>query len=257
MADPLLSLNKVITTLKLNMLGEVCRVMFFDGVRIKVDADRFGFRCLGVVQEMRDNKITIRFLAPAGNLKNMVGMNVEISFNADGDFYYFDTKVLNQKDKDIIIVSWPGQLHQKQRREYLRLPLKVPVKIRSIDNQELGQVYRSQHQELTLTKDISGGGVRIESTETIEQGDGIEVILEENLEKNSVVEMEVTLPEVNRTIIAQGQIAWINKVGEKYEVGITYLNIVKKDQDFIVRYILNEQIRRSKVKDIKNIRKKK
>lgn len=256
MTDPLLSLEKVITTLKLNMLGEVCRIRFIDGIRLKVDADRFGFRCLGTVQEMRDNKITIKFLTPVENLKNMVGMNVEISFSLEGTFYYFDTKVLNQKGKDAIVMSRPDQIHQKQRREYLRIPLKVPIRIHSIDNKEVGMVFQSTYQELIQTKDISGGGVRIESNENIDQTDGIEVILDENLEKNSLVEMEVPLPEVNRTIRALGQIAWINRVGDKYEVGITYLNIMKKDQDFIVRYILNEQIRRSKLKDLKNIGKK-
>ena len=66
---------------------------------------------------------------------------------------------------------------------------------------------------------------------------------------------ELTIPDVQRSIRALGKIAWINKVNDKYEVGITYLNMVKRDQDFIVRYILNEQIRRSKLRDIKNIRK--
>ena len=64
------------------------------------------------------------------------------------------------------------------------------------------------------------------------------------------------LPEADRIIKALGQISWINKVGEKYEVGITFLNIIKRDQDFIVRYILSEQIKRSQMQGLKNIGKK-
>lgn len=253
MSDPFLTLSKVITTLKLNMLGEVCRVRFIDGIHLRVDAERFGFRGLGVVTDMNDETITLRCLAVSDFMKRAKGLDIEVSFSYEGDFYFFNTAVLEQKDKDTIVISRPLQIKKTQRREYLRMPIKLPIRIRSVDNKDLGAVFHEQYAEQIITKDISGGGLRIESADATAQEDGIQITWSDNVEKNSVVDIEIELPEEKRTVKALGKVSWINKVGDKYEVGVTYLNIIKRDQDAIVRYVLNEELKRSKHKDLKDM----
>jgi c-di-GMP-binding flagellar brake protein YcgR len=256
MSDPFLSLSKVVTTLKFNMLGEVCRVRFIDGIHLKVDSQRFGFRSLGLVTAMDERTITLRCVSLDEVLKKAKGLEIEVSFSHEGEPYFFNTIIMDSKDQDTLVLSRPLQINKTQRREYLRMPIKVPIRISSIDNRELGAVFHAQFADQVITKDISGGGLRLESADMVEQTDGIQVLLDKTIEKNSIVEMEIGLPEENRTVKALGKVSWINKVDEKYEVGITYLNILKRDQDYIVRYILNEEIKRSKHKDLKELGKR-
>jgi len=54
---------------------------------------------------------------------------------------------------------------------------------------------------------------------------GIEFVSSKSIEKNSVVELEVTLPNVNRTVNAICKVAWIHKVARKYEIGMRFYEI--------------------------------
>lgn len=257
MSDPLLHLDKVITTLKLNMLGEICKIKFLDGMQMKVDSERFGFRCFGKVAKMNNEQITIHFSATTEKFKNIRGLTVEISFSHNGEFYYFDAEILDQKDTRTIVIARPQEVKRTQRREYLRLPINVGIMIRRVDDLNMDSACITTFCEKITTKDLSGGGIRLESSEVGNRGaDGIEILMDETIEKNSMVDIEIMLPAENITIKALGKIAWINRIQEKYEVGITFLTISKHDQDHIVGYLLNEQINRSKIRELKNSHKR-
>ena len=234
------SLDKILTTLKLNIVGEICRIRFFDGVYLNVDANRFGVRCNGKIDKVDDDTISIRFLSVPDKIKKWIGSRIEIGFKYQDEYYTFPSVILQHPKKEVIIIQKPYGVEKTQRRQYSRVLTRVPVKVKGIDGINVDWKLRGKAaNKPLLTEDISGGGVRIERSNGTKKS--LKFIAGRRMEKNSLVELEIRLPAVSGTIKAIGKTAWITQVKDKYQIGIRFLKVARNGQDSIVRYVNREK----------------
>ena len=99
----------------------------------------------------------------------------------------------------------------KERRKAPRVNARLPLQFKDI--QRPIETYSG-----TLTKDISGGGVRFISNEFLS-------IFTRLL-------LEVSVPTFSRPIKAISKVAWIQKVprSSQYEVGVQFLDMTEEDK---------------------------
>lgn len=97
----------------------------------------------------------------------------------------------------------------EDRRVFERVPAAINVAYR---------VYGGKSKFKTISKDISGGGIRLS--------------LNEKLDEGTILELEIGLPDTNRSIPALGKVAWTvefvvrgDSVMKYYDTGIEFIRI--------------------------------
>lgn len=113
-----------------------------------------------------------------------------------------------------------------ERRKWSRLQAYHCVKYRIL------QTDKDPHAEPIVflpasVRDISKGGVCL--------------IIEENLPKNSLVELKINFPHLDNAISCVGKVVWSKRIGMsmRFEVGVEFSQIDKKTQDIIDLQIKN------------------
>lgn len=137
----------------------------------------------------------------------------------DRGVYEFKTKVIRIEKNKIpqMIVEKISPIVKNQRRDYFRLNLTVPVKLKKDDSDVL---------DIAHSKDISGGGIRLVSSFDLRINDTIYVEFVLNNKKYRLTGKVVrTFP----------------KLDKKQEVAIKYLDIVEIDRNDIIRYLFQQQ----------------
>lgn len=107
----------------------------------------------------------------------------------------------------------------KERRKFIRIKEQDAVSYTIIPN------YKS---ECKMTKDLSLGGVRF--------------IADHFIPVNSVIKMEIKLKHIPKAINAILKLVWIQSIfnDECYDVGAEFLDINKKDLEFMYHYLDRE-----------------
>lgn len=105
-----------------------------------------------------------------------------------------------------------------ERRKAARVNARVPLQFKDI--QRPIETYTG-----TITKDISGGGVRFLSNEFLSIFTRLLV--------------EVSVPTFSRPIKAISKVAWIQKVprSNQYEVGVQFLDMTEEDKKQLASFI--------------------
>lgn len=110
-----------------------------------------------------------------------------------------------------------------ERRAFLRIEDSLPVRYTKAAK-------KMQDVELkeTVRANIGGGGVKL--------------ILEENLPKGTILAMHISIPDPVEgfvPVFATGEVVWseVIKEGEKFGVGIKFLNIDEEDRKKIIEYV--------------------
>ncbi len=101
-------------------------------------------------------------------------------------------------------------------RQYLRLQAAWPLKWRTRAGRD---------RQVTMAKDVSAGGIGLVVREMIPVG--------------SPVSVEIHIPQINRTISAEGKVARIGEHRDGFELGIRFMEIDPED-----RTVLNEVVER-------------
>ena len=113
-----------------------------------------------------------------------------------------------------------------ERRRYVRLDTRLKITYAVIKK---GKDASSESE----TKDISGGGIRI--------------FLQEPLPLQTLLKVNIHLPEDPQPIHCAGQVVWVEEFsvlqGEKkekdrFEAGISFTEINPKDRDRIIKYVI-------------------
>ena len=99
---------------------------------------------------------------------------------------------------------------KKERRDYKRVDKKLLTSF---------SVKKGALPAEAYSKNISGSGILLQTPSPVLE--------------NSVLYIKLDLPEYGE-IILEGQVAWIKKDGDMYQVGIHFFNIDKKDQKLIL-----------------------
>lgn len=112
----------------------------------------------------------------------------------------------------------------QDRRRFNRLERHLPLQFRNIEK-------NSPEMSGSLTRDISGGGIRFVSSDflPVQTSVGMQLSLESNLH---------TLP-------ATARVVWVQKLpyNENFMIGLEFLNIENENRAKIIRYV-NEHSQR-------------
>lgn len=114
----------------------------------------------------------------------------------------------------------------EEKRKFVRLNLNVEVRWRKII-----ETLDRAVDNINLTKDISGGGIRLIVDETVKVADKLS--------------LEIKLP-TDKVIYCQGRVIWVEKfeiVGrrheDRYEAGIEFMDISDDDREEISKLVFS------------------
>ncbi|RKD27766.1 c-di-GMP-binding flagellar brake protein YcgR, contains PilZNR and PilZ domains [Caminicella sporogenes DSM 14501] len=139
--------------------------------------------------------------------------------------YYFLGEVIKRENKDkipLLYINKTGSIRKMQRREFFRLDIILNVII-EINNDE-----NEVKQINAISKDISGGGIRI--------------ICKEKLNLNRL--LKCIIPLDNETIELNGKVVRCQKVPDsisKYDIGIEFVDIDESIRKKIISFIFKKQ----------------
>lgn len=152
-----------------------------------------------------------------------LGERLKVRFFRPNGVYEFEA-VLDSREKrenvEGLVIKRNSDINRIQRREYYRLQTVRDIKYRKGEEEE----YRHG-----ITKDISGGGMRI--------------FVDRSLEPGEVVDILVPLEE---ELKLKGRVIRTNKVDNGFEVGLCYVDIDRWDREKIIRFIFENQRKRIK-----------
>ena len=160
-----------------------------------------------------------------GTIMNMCMLHGE-------ELYKAKARVTGRNNKDNIVllkVEASGGLKKIQRRQFFRFDCIKPVKYRMVHYAKDARCDEEDFKN-TITKDISGSGICM--------------LVEEEIQKNALLECELLLEEGNAVKFLGNAVRVIKcdfKSRYKYEIGVFFKQLDNKDRDYIVKYIFNEQ----------------
>lgn len=176
---------------------------------------------IGVIQAVGEQI----YLAP--------GTSVSIGFGVPAKGYYrFNTKVLQEiaEPGPAVRLAYPSQIERVQQRKHYRLPVLLQLSFRVIND------LRSHRSMITCqghTVDISGGGMQFVSQEELKFGDRLEVDMQAGQ----------SLPSDLIGIVLRT----VDNFDGTYQASIQFENMDRQQEEAIIRYIFQEQVRRRRL----------
>lgn len=180
-----------------------------------------------VINTMTNNTVIISTPIHKGRIYPIqIGKKINIIFyKKNTGKYYFVGEVIkraNRKNLSIIYIKKVGSIHKMQRRDYFRLNIILNVDIEIIENDDFNKKIRA------ITKDISGGGLRI--------------ICKEKLNLYSL--LKCTIPLENESIKINGEVVRCNLIPDsisRYDVGIKFIDVDETIRKKIISFIFKKQ----------------
>lgn len=180
-----------------------------------------------VVKVINDNIIAISTPIYKGTICPVsIGRNITIVFNKDNKGrFYFIGEVLDRKKKGnltVLFVRKHSDIRYFQRRDFYRLSIVLNISLEIIEN---GVTVRTVP---AISKDISGGGLRL--------------ITKEKIEKHTAVKCSIHLG--NEVVEAFGKIVRCEPLPDsiiKYDVGISFTGIDEKNRSKVISFVFKSQ----------------
>ena len=121
-------------------------------------------------------------------------------------------------------MGWPNQYRYPNTRQYLRLAAPWPIRIERRADHSDRRIEPSDDRRVSITKDISAGGLGCAVRELIPVG--------------SPIYVEIYVPPLNRTVCAKGQVVRVAAQRNQFDLGIRFLQIDPKDKQELNEAIL-------------------
>ncbi len=116
---------------------------------------------------------------------------------------------------------------QGEKRKFARLNILVDVAYKKQD--------AVKEEKLTLTKNISKGGICFIGYESLRESD--------------IIDLQIYLPEDKNPVSAMARVVWVKEFligeipkGKRYDVGVEFVQISEEDKTRIDRYILTHTV---------------
>lgn len=111
-----------------------------------------------------------------------------------------------------------------EKRAQSRLPVKLPIQYRLLDNPEQVEKYRGK---VALGKDLSQDGLFLK------------ISPDKSLQTGEVIRLDITLPEIAKHLFAFAEVMWVNRLG----AGVRLMLMPDEDRQYLNSYL--DQIRYS------------
>ena len=174
------------------------------------------------------NEDTIEVLTPIENSEIVPlrkGTVLKVFYTGQRAAYKFKSQIIDRFKEPIptLIIKYPQEVNRIQRRDYFRLEYQLDLKYCLVD--EEGSNISDFHE--TVTCDISGGGIRM--------------VLNEELEVNTIIKLFITgIPQIEQDSII-GEIVNIYDSISGKAAGVEFVDITAKTQDEIVGWLFDKQ----------------
>ena len=106
----------------------------------------------------------------------------------------------------------------KENRVHHRVPVKLPVQYRLLDNPKLVEKFRGK---VALAKDLS------------QEGMYIKIARDKDVKVGEIFRLDISLPEIFRHLFAYGEVVWMNELG----VGLHLMLMPEEDKGFLKEYL--------------------
>lgn len=161
-------------------------------------------------------------------LKN--GELVKISMANEGERIEFKSRVIGWRADNIplYVLSLPDEYTRVQQREFVRIPAMIDVCYAEVPESGKEPAFINSH-----SLDLSAGGIRIVAKKNYPKGAHLLVRFSLPLE-NGPVELNL-LGTVVRTQPVEGS-------KTRFQVALKFIDIKRKQQDLIFRYIFNKML---------------
>jgi c-di-GMP-binding flagellar brake protein YcgR len=203
-------------------------------ITLRKDKARVVVHMSQVMDIIDDNNIVCAQPISAGHLVRLpLGSAYSfLVFNSNGMIRYKVNVLKLYKDGalNLMDVKIESQGEREQRREHFRLSRNLPIKFSVIEEDEDGVSAGSDMHEMSdgITKDISGGGIRLVSNQKL---------------KNDVKLRCVLLIE-NETFIAIAKLLYtvnLQNTIYEYQYRVKFISVLPEEQERLIKYIFKEQ----------------
>lgn len=155
------------------------------------------------------------------------GDKVEVSYQVKKDynqvvFYSFVSRIRKRIKIPIpvMVIDLPDKVHREQKRNYLRMPVKLPCHWSALNNED---------EIAATTLDLSGGGCLLQT--------------EEPIEVRSIIKLRLSLP--NNVFTINCRVVRVltpeAKTGTTYTCGLEFDQIRENQRDIIIKYLFELQ----------------
>jgi c-di-GMP-binding flagellar brake protein YcgR len=178
------------------------------------------------IEEIEESFIAVGAPFIKGDLIPLrVGTRLKLLFWDEVSAYSFSTRI-KQRIADPIhmfVLEMPNSISKVQRRNYVRVTAIYPITFRPVTQEALSDSYKG------TTMDISGGGIRF--------------LTEEQLEKGSLLNVQLELPKKDLQTLVR--VCRAEKVEDsnpqRYCVTAEFHEIPERDRDRVIRCIFDIQ----------------
>ncbi|HOQ27730.1 MAG TPA: PilZ domain-containing protein [Armatimonadota bacterium] len=168
-----------------------------------------------------------------GEVPIRAGDRVEVRSDNEAGQIWFEAYVRGRcaEKVPVIALAWPRSYERQQRREYVRVPIRMPVLL--IFPAAEG---RPEIRCEARTRDLGGGGLQAQwlHPDTISDLMGRRLII------------EIELPDGGEPVRAVGTVVRAREAGTETspiaELGIEFVQVSERDRNRICRHIYNRQI---------------
>ncbi|MBC7104429.1 MAG: PilZ domain-containing protein [Firmicutes bacterium] len=164
------------------------------------------------------------------------GEEVQVRFVRESGVYLFVTRVLGRRDESVplYLIAYPAEVQRIQQRRFVRLPILLEVLYAPASDKPGEQPVWARGR----TADLSGGGMRLRVSEPLPAGTPLLLKFYLPWEKRPV---EMTL----RGRVVRSEVTEGREAGERlYFLGIEFVDIRRRDQDEIIRFIFRKMAER-------------
>jgi hypothetical protein len=106
----------------------------------------------------------------------------------------------------------------KENRVHTRVPVKLPVQYRLVDNPKQVEKFRGK---VALAKDLSLEGIYMK------------IARDKDVKVGEIFRLDISLPETAQRLFAYGEVVWMNDLG----VGLHLMLMPEEDKGFLKTYL--------------------
>jgi c-di-GMP-binding flagellar brake protein YcgR len=221
-------------------MTDISQGKLFVNCKLQIIEDQETYIC--IVQDIKDKGIIINVPISGNKYYNMhPGKTIEFYAIINKEFYRYSAIVLGKKREgslEFILLTIPELIEKIQRREYFRLSILMDVKYNLLPG---GQVYTSlrnvsktylEDMVKASTIDISGGGIKIVTSQMIPRG--------------SYIILNMSIPE-EIDILCIATRSEEDKIHKNFRIGLKFLGADVKTREKIIRFIFAKAREHAKI----------